>query len=186
MKRTAYFVMAAAISASIALTAYADWPQFRGPGGLGIAADKGLPAEWGSDSNIVWKFAMPGAGGSCPIIVGDRVLLTCYSGYGLDRSEPGEQKELKRHLVCVERKSGKLLWSRDFPAPLPETQYSSYQALHGYASNTPTSDGKLVWVFLGKDGVYCFDLEGNQKWHTSVGKGTHGWGSGTSPVLFKD
>lgn len=164
----------------------ADWLQFRGPGGLGIAPDKNVPATWSDSSNIVWKFDAKGAGGSCPVVVGDRVFITSYSGYGLDRSEPGEQKDLKRHLICIERKSGKAMWTRDFPAPLPEENYSSYQALHGYASSTPVSDGKNIWIFLGKDGVYCFDLDGKQQWHASVGKQTHGWGSGTSPILYKD
>jgi outer membrane protein assembly factor BamB len=168
---------------ALAVTA-ADWLQFRGPGGLGVATDKGTPVNWSADSNIAWKLAMPGAGGSSPIVVGDKVILTCYSGYGQDKSDPGEQKNLKRHLLCIGRKTGNLLWSRDFSAPMPETKYGSYQALHGYASSTPVSDSKHVWVFLGKDGVYCFDLAGRQKWHTSVGTGTHGWGSGTSPILY--
>ncbi len=186
MKRIAIFIFTAACLRGSTVPASADWLQFRGPGGLGIAADKGLPSTWSADSNIVWKYQLPGAGGSSPILVGDRVLLTYYSGYGLDRSEPGELEKLKRHLICVDRKTGKPMWTRDFPAPMPEEQYSSYQALHGYASNTPISDGKLVWIFLGKDGVYCFDLDGKQQWHAGVGKQTHGWGSGTSPVLYKD
>src|SRR5438128_752315 len=114
MKRIAFILATALSFGAFAFTASADWLQFRGPGGSGVAPDKGLPTTWSADSNIVWKFAVPGAGGSCPIIVGDRVLLTCYSGYGLDRSEPGEQEKLKRHLVCVDSKSGKLLWTRDF------------------------------------------------------------------------
>jgi len=32
--------------------------------------------------------------------------------------------------------------------------------------------------------VYCFDLDGKEIWHESVGDGINGWGSGTSPVLF--
>lgn len=43
-----------------------------------------------------------------------------------------------------------------------------------------------MYVFFGKSGVYCFDPDGNEKWHSLVGDGTSGWGSGTSPVLFKN
>jgi outer membrane protein assembly factor BamB len=186
MKRTAYLILTAAGVLGSADAASADWLQFRGPGGLGVAPDKNTPVTWSADSNIAWKVPMPGAGGSCPIVVGNKVIVTCYSGYGLDKKDPGEQKNLKRHLMCLDRLSGKQIWKRDFPAPLPEPQYSSYQALHGYASNTPISDGKHVWAFLGKDGVYCFDLDGKQIWHSSVGAKTHGWGSGTSPILYKN
>jgi outer membrane protein assembly factor BamB len=41
-------------------------------------------------------------------------------------------------------------------------------------------------VFFGKSGVYCFDLDGKEIWHSLVGKNRNGWGSGTSPILYKD
>jgi outer membrane protein assembly factor BamB len=45
----------------------ADWSQFRGPGGLGTSAEKGLPAEWSSQKNIVWQTMLPGPGTSSPV-----------------------------------------------------------------------------------------------------------------------
>jgi hypothetical protein len=27
----------------------ADWPQFRGPHGLGVSSETGLPTEWSAD-----------------------------------------------------------------------------------------------------------------------------------------
>src|SRR5437773_7645291 len=78
----------------------ADWRQFRGPGGLGVSDEKNLPVEWSEAKNIAWKVKLPGAGASCPIAVGNRIFVTCYSGYGMDTKSPGDQKELKRHLVC--------------------------------------------------------------------------------------
>src|SRR2546423_298961 len=53
-------------------------------------------------------------------------------------------------------------------------------------SSTPVSDGKSVFVFLGRSGVFAFDFEGKELWRASLGKGTHGWGIATSPVLHKD
>jgi outer membrane protein assembly factor BamB len=44
----------------------ADWPQFRGPGGSGIAMDRGLPVTWSADNNVAWKVALPGPGASAP------------------------------------------------------------------------------------------------------------------------
>ena len=164
----------------------ADWRQFRGPGGLGVSTETGLPTEWSSDKNIVWKTALPGPGTSSPITVGNRVFVTCYSGYGVDKKEPGEQKELRRHLVCVDRKSGKIAWTKDFEPDLPEHKYSGEGSYHGYAASTPTTDGQRLYVFFGKSGVYCLDLKGKQLWHAAVGKNTNGWGSGASPLLYKN
>lgn len=160
-----------------------DWTQFRGPGGLGISDDKGTPTKWSSTDNIAWKADLSGPGSSSPIVVGNRVYLTCYTGYGLEPSK-GDQKELVRHLLCFERGTGKLLWSKSFEPKLPEHQYQGEGSYHGYAASTPISDGERLYVFFGKSGVFGLDLDGNQLWQASVGEGTHGWGSGCSPVLF--
>ena len=185
MIRTARLTFALAIVVILTPTLHADWLQFRGPGGFGIAPGK-APLEWSADNNIAWKTEMPGPGASSPIVVGDRVLLTCYTGYGVDKKNPGEQKDLKRHLVCIDRKSGKTLWTRNIPAAPPEPKYFLYQSYHGYASSTPISDGKNVYVFFGKSGVFAFDLDGKQLWQANVGKETYYWGVGISPILYKD
>jgi outer membrane protein assembly factor BamB len=154
---------------------------------LGIATDKGLPTTWSAETGIAWKTAMPGPGASSPIVVGDKVFVTCYSGYGLDRNDPGDMKSLRRHLVCVDRTEGKVLWTRDVPAVVPEQKFAgNYITLHGYASSTPVSDGERVYVFFGKSGVHAFDLDGKPLWQASVGTRTHGFGSGASPILYKN
>lgn len=166
-----------------ALLSAADWTGFRGPTGQGISEEKDMPVKWSSTENIAWKAELPGPGSSSPITSGERVFVTCYSGYGLKANE-GDQKDLLRHLLCLDRNSGKVLWEKKFTPKLPEHQYSGEGAYQGYAGNTPTTDGERLYVFFGKSGVYCFDLDGNELWHASVGEGTSGWGSGTSPVLY--
>ncbi len=64
------------------LTAADGWLQFRGPGGLGVSEEMGLPVTWSAGQNLVWKTELPGAGASSPIVIGDKIFLTCYSGYG--------------------------------------------------------------------------------------------------------
>src|SRR5439155_17366233 len=124
-------------------------------------------------------------GASSPIVVGDRVLVTCYSGYGLPKGPPGDIANLKRHLLCFSR-AGKPLWKKEFAAQGKEPAYTgSYITKHGYASSTPVSDSKHVFVYFGTTGVIALDLDGNEKWRVSVGKETHGWGSGSAPILFK-
>jgi outer membrane protein assembly factor BamB len=164
----------------------ADWRQFRGPGGLGISDEKGLPVEWSAEKNLVWKVKLPGAGASCPVTQGNRVFVTCYSGYGIDTKTPGKMEDLKRHLLCLDRATGATLWAKEFQPLLPEHDYSGEGSYQGYAASTPLVDGDRLYVFFGKSGVYCFDLNGNQIWHVQVGKNINGWGSGPSPMLYKD
>lgn len=164
----------------------ADWRQFRGPAGLGISDEKGLPTKWSDKENIVWKLKLPGAGASSPITLGNRLYLTAYSGYGIDEKNPGDMKDLRRHLLCIDRIEGKVLWSKEFPSQIAEHAYKGEGAYQGYAGNTPITDGEKLYVFFGKAGVYCFDLDGKEIWHVTLGKGQSGWGSGASPMLYKN
>jgi outer membrane protein assembly factor BamB len=185
MRSAKLAILSAALVQGGLLFGATDWPQFRGPNGDGTSDAKGLPVTWSGKSNVAWKTRLPGPGGSTPIVVGKKVFLTCYSGYAVDRDDPGNIKDLKRHLICVGRDKGNILWSREVPASQPEHRYGQFLNLHGYASSTPASDGKSVFVFHGRSGVFAYDLDGNKLWDVSVGTGTHGWGSGTSPVLYK-
>jgi len=162
----------------------ADWPQFRGPGGLGLSDARGLPVTWSGEQNIAWKTELPGPGSSSPIVVGDRVFVTCYSGYGIPGQDGGEVERLKRHLVCLNLGDGKILWDKAVAAKTPEEPYQSWMTRHGYASSTPASDGDRVYTFFGKSGVFAFDHAGRQLWQADVGSSTYGYGSATSPVLY--
>ena len=162
-----------------------DWARFRGPNGSGVSSDAApTPVEWSPDSNVRWKTALPGEGVSSPIVIGDRVFVTCYSGYGANF---GKVEDLKRHLVCVERSSGKIRWQKSVDAVLPEDSYSGMGIpAHGYASHTPVSDGERVYVFFGKSGVLAYDVDGKQLWQNSVGTESdrRRWGSASSPILY--
>ena len=165
-----------------------EWPQFRGPNGSGIAAADAHPATtWSATQNMKWKVALPGPGSSSPIIAGERVFITCYSGYG-DGSSGADPEKLQRHLICLQRNSGKVLWDKSVPAELPEDEYSGNLREHGYASNTPVTDGERVYAFFGKTGVLAFDFDGRQLWKVNVGKQSSNrrWGSAASPILCQN
>ncbi len=167
-----------------------DWPRFRGPSGSGVAkGTTSFPTAWSPKANLAWKTEMPGPGASSPIIVGGKVFVTCYSGYGLSQENPGDIKNLVRHLVCVDAKSGKKLWQKDVPVELPEDPYTGIGVTaHGYASHTPVSDGKNVYAFFGKGGVHAYDMAGKKLWSANVGKESDParWGSSSSPIVYKD
>jgi outer membrane protein assembly factor BamB len=164
----------------------ADWSQFRGPHRDGASDDAKTPTTWDESTNVLWKQKLPGHGSSSPIVVDGKVFLTCYSGYGFEERNPGDQSALVRHVLAFDLNSGKSAWEFPAPAKLPEEDFRGFQALHGYASSTPATDGKTLYVFFGKSGVGAMTLDGKPKWSQSVGEGKHGWGSATSPVLYKN
>ncbi len=171
------------------LASASDWPRFHGADGNGISPDtQPLPAKWSETENLKWKRRLPGPGSSSPIVVGRRVFVTCWTGYGVDRDDAGDEKDLRRHLVCLDRDTGNVLWDKSIEPVLPEDPYSGNFTQHGYASHTPVSDGQRVYVFFGKTGALAFDLDGKQLWQTGVGTGSgpHGWGSASSPILYKN
>ncbi len=174
------------VGLSVALFCGADWPQLRGPGGSGVSRDLGLPVTWSSTEGIVWKTALPGFGASTPITLGDKIFLTAYSGYGLDKDSPGSMEDLKHHVICVDRTEGKILWDKSTKARLPEQAYSGMMPLHGYASSTPITDGRVVYAFFGRSGVCAYTTDGEFLWRADVGGSTHKWGSATSPILWNN
>lgn len=158
-----------------------EWPQFRGPGGLGVSDETNLPVAWSDTENMLWKTELPGFGAASPITLGDRLYLTCYSGYGTESGQ--KMEDLTLHVVCVNRSDGSIAWDTRLKPKLPESERVRD---HGYAGPTPATDGDHLYVFFGKTGVMKFDLNGNQIWQTDVGSKTHGWGCGTSPVLYRN
>lgn len=155
-----------------------DWLEFLGTGGAAKSGDP-VATTWNETENLAWKYDLPGAGSSSPIIVGQRIFVTCYSGSGTS---------LRRHIVCVDKRSGKQIWASEIAVDYREDNYDGYITEHGYASNTPVSDGEHLFVFLGKGGVHAFDLDGNKVWSVDVGKESSNrrWGSAASLVLFED
>ena len=154
-----------------------DWSEFLGPNGS--ARSQGTaPTTWSNDENLLWKVDLPGAGSSSPIIVGDRIILTCY----VSSTKP------ERQVLCFDRKSGTQLWSASFPVDYREDPLQGYITEHGYASNTPISDGEFVYVFFGKGGVHCLDLSGRTIWSVEIGKESSNrqWGSAASLLLFEN
>lgn len=163
-----------------------DWSRFRGPDGSDVSTQKEIPIEWSATKNIIWKTKLPGPGSSSPITFGQHIYLTCYSGYGLPGDPPGNKSNLKRQLVCLNRENGKPLWSAVTPTEGHESPYTGYLTLHGYASHTPVADETGIYVYYGSSGAAAYSHEGKRRWHVSCGTNSHEWGSGSSPVLYKN
>jgi outer membrane protein assembly factor BamB len=118
------------------------------------------------------------------VFIGDRIYLTYYSGYNVPGKPRGEQKDLRRHLLALDRKTGKTIWDTPTEAKLPEQERIRDE--HGYASSTPAVDADRIYCFYGKSGAFAFDHTGKQVWQADVGNGLNGWGSAASPVPHGD
>lgn len=151
-----------------------NWPGWRGPRGDGTSTLKDLPTKWSADDNIAWKVPIPGEGHASPVVWEDRIfLVSCLEDNG------------DRILLCLDRRNGKELWRRTvLEAPLERKH-----RLNSYASSTPVTDGRRVFVsFLDRDQmlIAAYDFDGKQLWAKRPGvfNSVHGYCS--SPVLYKE
>ncbi|HTD67604.1 MAG TPA: PQQ-binding-like beta-propeller repeat protein, partial [Candidatus Limnocylindria bacterium] len=142
------FFISAALLAALQF-ATADWPQFRGPLGNGIASAADVPAKLDTNS-IAWAADLPGRGLSSPIIIGDRVFVTCSSGPKQDRL----------HVICFNAKDGTKRWERRFWA----TGRTMSHDKTSVAAPTPASDGERIFAIFSSNDLVCLDLEGNLIW----------------------
>jgi outer membrane protein assembly factor BamB len=147
-----------------------DWPQFRGAAGNAVSAEKEAPLEWGPGKNIRWKSLLTGGGNSSPIVSRGRVFVTI-----------AEEQGKKRILICLDRKTGALFWSRSVACAVEPTQEDN-----PHCGSTPCADGERVIVWHYSAGLHCYDFDGKPLWNRDLGKLSHMWGYGSSPVLHGD
>lgn len=148
------------------------WPQFRGPTGDGHAITAKPPVEWSEEKNVAWKIPIHGQGWSSPIVWGDRIWLTTASNDGK-----------KSSVLCVELSTGKVLIDRVvFENDIVQ---KDHHATNSYASPTPVTDGKNVYVHFGAYGTAALDSKsGDTLWERRDLPCNHFRGPGSSPVLF--
>lgn len=148
----------------------ANWPHWRGDAaGSGISTEQSAPTAWSKDRNVLWRVELPNRGNSTPVVWGDKVFLTQVV-----------DAENYRSLMCLDRRTGKLLWQQGVLYDKPEKTHRT----NPYCSASPTTDGERVIVTFGSAGVYCYDVNGKELWKRDLGPQRHTWGNASSPVLF--
>lgn len=161
------------------------WQQFRGAD-FGRTSETNVATKW-NDENIDWKTPLPGRGASSPVVFGGHVYLTAYTGYAVDKKEPGDQTKLVRHLICLDVVNGEILWQVDVPDETPKDKFSSWgTAKAGYASGSAAVDESGVYVLFGASGVLAVDHQGAELWRANCGDEVHEYPAGNSPVIYKD
>lgn len=123
-----------------------DWPQFRGPGGNGVAHEAAPPLQLDVDSNLLWKTPLS-VGHSSPIQLGDRLILT-------------GQEDQALITYAINLKDGSIAWER-------RIEVEAFERMHGVntaATSTPVTDGKWVYVYFPSFGLLAYDCEGVEQW----------------------
>ncbi len=175
--------------------AQAQWPQWRGPLGTGVAPDADPPTTWSETKNIRFKVEVPGHGQGTPIVFQDRIFLTTAIPFGkrvdpVPDNMPGahDNAPLTQHqefaALCYAR-NGKLLWKRTLRKMLPHAGAHKTGTL---ASASPVTDGEHLFAYFGSCGVFCLDVHGKVLWNKDLGdmRVKHGHGEGSSPALHGD
>lgn len=176
--------LATALALTATLASGENWPQFRGQGGNASVAQADLPLHWSGTKNIAWKTELPGRGSSSPVVWGDHIFLTAFTGFGTPDTD--DKSKLRLHLICFDRTNGTVIWDKSIAAS-PRTQdFTKRIEDHGYATSTPATDGEAVYAFYGVSGVVAYDMNGELLWQADVGTKTAGFGSASSPVLHND
>jgi outer membrane protein assembly factor BamB len=180
-----------------------NWPQWRGPGGLGVAQGTAYVDEWSPEKNVLWKAPVEGRGHSSPVIWSRHLFVTTAikgehvpghtapdhldfnlkPGYLHPDSEAVDYKHTLK-VLAYDSRSGKLLWERTAYDGL---MYDNRHRSNTYASSTIATDGKLLYAFFEAAGIHAYDFSGKLVWKASVGNiAKAGMGPGTSPVIWED
>lgn len=158
---TALFISAAPSTAN-------QWPNWRGPAGNGSIQDGRYPTEWTKDS-VTWKLALPGKGGSTPIVWNERIYLTTP----LD----GEDALLAIDLA------GHKVWQTQFGKESPPR----HRTLGSSCNSSPVTDGSAVFVYFRSGRFAAVEFDGKIRWTQNLtekfGPENLYWDQGSSPVV---
>ena len=94
------------------LLAMADeWPQFRGPTGMGLSTEKNLPLTWGGEKgeNVRWKAPLSGEGHASPVVWGKRVFVSTVRWPGAEK-DPASTRRPSGTRILSKRVLSTLQW----------------------------------------------------------------------------
>jgi outer membrane protein assembly factor BamB len=181
-----------------------NWHQWRGPHANGVAPQANPPAEWDEQTNIKWKVPIPGLGNATPIVWEDQifVLTAVESAAAEDKtaqtSTTAQPQQRRRRggsrrptqtaflVLCLDRATGAVRWQQTAANLLPHEGFRPGD--NTFASGSPITDGRHLFVSFGSYGIFCYDLDGNQVWKQDLGDmhTRNGFGEGSSPALYRD
>lgn len=164
------FLHVCALGAALNVAA-ADWAAWRGPAANGSVSSGLYPA--GIDTNaFAWKLPLPGKGGSTPILLKNRILLTTPAD--------GQDAVLALDL------GGKQQWL----TRLGTVSQAKHRTLGSSCNASPVSDGESIFVYFRSGRFAALNLDGSVRWQIDMaerfGPEKLFWDQGSSPVVVDD
>ncbi|MEO8435967.1 MAG: PQQ-binding-like beta-propeller repeat protein [Pyrinomonadaceae bacterium] len=88
-------------------------------------------------------------------------------------------------LYCLNLKSGRVEWQREFHTGRPP---GGRHRKNSFVSESPVTDGKFVYVYVANLGLWAFSVNGKQVWSTPLEANPIylDFGTGSSPALAGD
>ena len=169
-----------------------NWHQWRGPAASGIAPHADPPVEWDATKNVRWRTEVPGEGSATPIVWGDQIFVLAAIQTDRIAKDPPQPDEAAKTrppanfyqytVICFDRGTGKEIWRTVASEAVP---HEGRHPTNTFASASPTTDGRRLYVSFGSRGVFCFNLQGKLLWQRDLGdmRTRYGWGEATSPVV---
>lgn len=142
----------------------ANWPQFRGFGGSGVAAESAFKLN---SSAVIWKTPLAAPGFNSPVVWSNHIFL---AGGTVER----------REVFCFEAADGKLLWQRAVEnVPGSPKEIPEIQEMTGYAAPTMATDGQRAFVIFPNGDLAAYKFDGALAWakHLGVPKSMYGYAS---------
>jgi outer membrane protein assembly factor BamB len=146
--------------------ASAEWPAWRGPSANGALLNGNYPTNL---QRVAWKYALPGKGGSTPIVSDQRIYLTV--------PDDGQDAVLAMDL------QGKEIWR----TKLGTESAARHRTLGSSCNASPVTDGKGIFVYFRSSRLAALELDGSIRWTNDLaakfGSEKLFWDQGSSPVL---
>ncbi len=169
-------IFALVLIASFSPLFAADWPQFKGANGSGVSSEKDLPVKFTDKDGLRWKVPLTARGVSSPVVMGNKVFVTCSAGTRDDRLQ----------LLAFDTATGKKLWQRSINATGGTTAHPKTCM----AAPTPVADETGVYALFATGDILACDRDGTVLWVRSLTGDypsiSNQVGMASSPVLYKD
>ena len=179
----------------------ADFPQFRGPNGTGVAEPTTIPMTWSMTENVAWKVQVPGAGWSQPVLIGEYLYVTAAvsdknlkpkdfsdgvkmpQSMGLGGLTKAPNTQIQWQVQCYNASTGDRLWAESVAEGKPKFPIHPSNT---YATESPVADHAGIYAFFGATGtVAALNHQGQLLWRHELGafSTTSGFGTGSSMAI---
>ncbi|MBL8217077.1 MAG: PQQ-like beta-propeller repeat protein [Bryobacterales bacterium] len=154
-----------------------DWPEWRGKGRHGIWTEDGILDRFPSTGlKPLWRTPVR-AGYTGPSVANGRLYLTDF--------QPTAGRTGIERILCLDQRTGKVLWTREWPADYKGLSYPLGPRA------TPTVDGDRVYAVGATGLLFCLrtsngEILWQKDYRQDYGLQLPGWGMASAPLIDGD